>query len=262
MQKFKMQSKLSPAFTIVELLVVIVVIGVLATITIISYTGITQKAIASSLQSDLNNASTQLKMDQVVNSAYPVTLAAANGGKGIPASPGTTYQYAVNNNITPQTFSLTATKGVQSYNVNQDGAIVLGGRNLLPNSQDLQTTPNNTGLGTAVKMLDETIPYWRVTATTTISTYEAPIYVLPLSVGTVYTVSCGVRVPTAGTVGFYASRGMNAGVPANVWTKIYYTFTYTSSYRVGGNTYAGTQLDYRNWKVETGSIATDWTPSF
>ena len=54
-----------PGFTIVELLVVIVVIGVLATITIVSYTGITQRAIISSLQSDLTNNSNQLKMFQI-----------------------------------------------------------------------------------------------------------------------------------------------------------------------------------------------------
>ena len=41
------------AFTIVELLVVIVVIGILASITIVSYRGITTKAAEASLQSDL-----------------------------------------------------------------------------------------------------------------------------------------------------------------------------------------------------------------
>src|SRR5664280_2794533 len=58
-------------FTIVELLVVIVVIGILAAITLIAYTGISQRAVASSLQSDLANATQQLKLFQVDNSAYP-----------------------------------------------------------------------------------------------------------------------------------------------------------------------------------------------
>ncbi|HZJ34804.1 MAG TPA: prepilin-type N-terminal cleavage/methylation domain-containing protein, partial [Candidatus Angelobacter sp.] len=52
-------------FTIVELLVVIVVIGILAAITIVSYTGISQKAKEASLQSDLDNASKQIKLFQV-----------------------------------------------------------------------------------------------------------------------------------------------------------------------------------------------------
>lgn len=50
-------------FTIVELLVVIVVIGVLAFITIIAYTGISQKATIASLTSDLDNAAKRLKLD-------------------------------------------------------------------------------------------------------------------------------------------------------------------------------------------------------
>jgi len=62
------------AFTIVELLVVIVVIAILATITIVSYTGISNKAVASALQSDLDNASKALKLFQVDNSAYPSTI--------------------------------------------------------------------------------------------------------------------------------------------------------------------------------------------
>lgn len=254
----------SHGFTIVELLVVMVVIGVLAAITIVSYTGISQRAISSSLQSDLDNASRQLKLFQIDNSNYPATIdctipdSATN--KCIKSSNGTALYYSTNNLLTPQTFNLTAINGTQVYNISQDGTSSLGGKNLLANSQNLQTSPNATGFGTAVKMNDEAIPYWRVTATASISTYEGPIYSLPLIVGTTYTISCDVRVPVAGSVGFYASRGMNAGIPANVWSKIYYTFVYSSSYRIGGNTYSGNQLDYRNWKVEIGNVATDWTP--
>lgn len=254
----------SHGFTIIELLVVIVVIGVLAAITIVSYTGISQRAISSSLQSDLDNASRQLKLFQIDNSNYPATIdctipnSATN--KCIKSSNGTTLYYSTNNTSVPQTFNITAINGVQVYNISQDGTAILGGKNLLVNSQNLQTTPNWAGAGTAVKMNDETIPYWRVTGTTQISTYEGPIYSLPLIIGATYTISCEVRVPVAGSVGFYAGRGMNAGVPANIWARIYYTFTYSSAYRIGGNTYGSSQLDYRNWKVEIGNVATDWTP--
>ena len=110
------------AFTIVELLVVIVVIGILAAITIVSYGGVTSRATIASLQSDLTNASTQLKLDQVTNSAYPTTLNAANGGKGITASSGTTYtSYAASSTTIPQTFCMTANKGTYNYNITQDG---------------------------------------------------------------------------------------------------------------------------------------------
>lgn len=121
-----MVSKKQPAFTIVELLVVIVVIGILATITIISYSGIQQKAVVASLTSDLSNASKQLKMDQVINSAYPTTLAAANGGKGITTSSGTSYQYIYNNNANPQVFCITATNGSTSYKVTNNYTPAIG----------------------------------------------------------------------------------------------------------------------------------------
>jgi prepilin-type N-terminal cleavage/methylation domain-containing protein len=61
----------SRGFTIVELLVVIVVIGILATITIVSYTGITQKANSTKA---LSNAQSVLSVTEVFASAenfYP-----------------------------------------------------------------------------------------------------------------------------------------------------------------------------------------------
>jgi len=64
----------SSGFTIVELLVVIVVIGILAAITIVSFTGISTKATAASLQSDLKGASTKLKMYAVEYGEYPTAL--------------------------------------------------------------------------------------------------------------------------------------------------------------------------------------------
>lgn len=92
MKKTNINLKIS-GFTIVELLVVIVVIGVLAAITMVSYSGITQKAKSAVLQSDIKSASTILEMDKTVNGKYPDTAAAANGGKGLPKSEGTNYDY-------------------------------------------------------------------------------------------------------------------------------------------------------------------------
>ena len=65
-------------FTIVELLVVIVVIGVLAAITIVSYTGISNRAKSATLMADLTHASNQLKFYQVDHSAYPTSLDASD----------------------------------------------------------------------------------------------------------------------------------------------------------------------------------------
>lgn len=118
-------------FTIVELLVVIVVIGILAAITIVSYTGITQRAVASSLQSDLTNASQQIKIYQVTNGNFPNLIndcpnpAASN--MCIKSSSGNTYQYSVSNATNPQFFNLSATNtNNSSYYITNDTSPVSG----------------------------------------------------------------------------------------------------------------------------------------
>jgi len=114
-------------FTIVELLIVI--IGILAAITIVSYTGITSRANIASLNSDLSNASQQLKLFQTDNLAsdYPTTINCTGDtatNKCIKANSNTTYDYK--SDTSPKSFCLTATKNNQSYNVNQDGVILAG----------------------------------------------------------------------------------------------------------------------------------------
>lgn len=61
----------SKAFTIVELLIVIVVIGILATIVVVAYTGITRQSEVSVLQADLVSGSKQLAVKKVGTDAYP-----------------------------------------------------------------------------------------------------------------------------------------------------------------------------------------------
>lgn len=105
-------------FTIVELLVVIVVIGVLAAITIVAYIGISNRAIIASLQSDLANASTTLKLDQAVNGTFPATLVAANSGKGItPSQSMDIVAYIPDNTSNPNNFCLMYKKGTNTYAV-------------------------------------------------------------------------------------------------------------------------------------------------
>ena len=99
-QKHKL---ISSGFTIVELLIVIVVIGILAAISVVSYTGISQQAAKSGLKSDLKGAYTKLELGKVV-SGYPATKELADNGNGIPASPGTTLEYT----LTGSEYCLTA----------------------------------------------------------------------------------------------------------------------------------------------------------
>lgn len=103
----------SLGFTIVELLVVIVVIGILASITIVSYTGVFQKATSVSLISDLSNASKQLKLYYLDHGTYPTSI---DAGTGCPTPPDTNYclKASANNSFSEYTadrdsFSLTET---------------------------------------------------------------------------------------------------------------------------------------------------------
>ena len=61
----------SRGFTIVELLIVIVVIGILAAITIVAFNGIQQRSRLSSINADLTNIGKAVRLDSVDRSTYP-----------------------------------------------------------------------------------------------------------------------------------------------------------------------------------------------
>lgn len=63
----------SKGFTIVELLIVIVVIGILATLVVTTYAGIQAKARDSKRQSDVKAIQTQLEAFYATNNYYPST---------------------------------------------------------------------------------------------------------------------------------------------------------------------------------------------
>ena len=61
----------SNAFTIVELLIVIVVIAILAAISIVAYNGIQQRARDSERQTELRNVEKALELYKIDNNEYP-----------------------------------------------------------------------------------------------------------------------------------------------------------------------------------------------
>lgn len=63
--------KFSRGFTIVELLVVIVVIGIFASLVVVAYNGISQRAKDNILASDKSSVSRQLEAFYVINGKYP-----------------------------------------------------------------------------------------------------------------------------------------------------------------------------------------------
>lgn len=110
-------------FTIVELLIVIVIIGILAALSFVAYSGIQKNAKVSVLKSDLQVAAGKLESDRWdIGGNYPATLEMAN----LQASEGTVFQYTVNNSTTPRTYCLTAVNATivgTSFYVTNEGKI-------------------------------------------------------------------------------------------------------------------------------------------
>ena len=125
-------TKNNSGFTIVELLIVIVVIGILAAITIVAYNGIQDRARVSATTSALTQANKKIRIWQATNAdQYPSTLASA----GITDSESVAFQYTSDNSVSPATYCLTATYGTINYYVDSSGATprtgVCSGYNLL-----------------------------------------------------------------------------------------------------------------------------------
>lgn len=141
-------------FTIVEMLVTVVIIGILAAIILVSYSGISQQAIAASLQSDLANALNQLRTFQVDNGNYPTTISTdcnasptTNTNLCLKISSGNSYSsYGVNNSVDPQSFSLTATNSGQNYYITQTGIPKLGFSPVLYLDAGMASSYSGTGV--------------------------------------------------------------------------------------------------------------------
>lgn len=79
-------------FTIVELLIVIVVIAILATISIVAYNGIQNRAHDTAVKSDLSNFAKIIEIQKTYSGTYPATLTSAMGFKFTKNAYGRDYQ--------------------------------------------------------------------------------------------------------------------------------------------------------------------------
>lgn len=110
----------SRGFTIVELLIVVVIIGILATIVIVAYNGITRKAQDSVLQSDLKDASTTLEIANATDGSYP------SNGDGLKSSPGINLDYNYAALDGSYCLGASSAKTVDVYFITNDGFISSG----------------------------------------------------------------------------------------------------------------------------------------
>ena len=107
-------SRLS-GFTIVELLIVIVVIGILAAISLVAYNGFSTRSRIASMQIDLSAAVRTLELAKINSSSsqYPVDSTSAN----LKVSNGATLNYKVDNTVSPSTYCVTVANNGVAYRV-------------------------------------------------------------------------------------------------------------------------------------------------
>lgn len=118
-------------FTIVELLIVVVVIAILATITIVAYNGIQNRARDSQAQSTVSQAMKQIKAFAVTNNeTYPTSITSCpnpnatqlciNGGSGVAIN------YVVDNTVAQGAFCASVTTGSSQFYADEAGRVLPG----------------------------------------------------------------------------------------------------------------------------------------
>lgn len=235
-------------FTIVELLIVIVVIGILAAITIVAYNGITNRAKVTTIQSDLSNATNSLESYKIGTSTtdqYPANSSIAY----LKSSPGTNFTYIVSNTLSPSGYCLIAdNNGTRYYSTNTNTTPTLGSscgsyNYAINGSAESGTTCWNTAPGAAYEQVSSPVYDGAVSMRSYAGT-GSDRYVsctVPASGAGTWNVSAQVYLTGAGTTDY--SRGIWANdsgstissstnyntVTLNSWQPITTTITTPSS---------------------------------
>lgn len=102
--------KQDKGFTLVELLIVIVILGILATVTVFAVRGITDQGQESACNADKKTIEVAAEAFMAQNGSYPADLAALEGSgllRGV-TSDNWTYAHTAGAGSTPESYSLTA----------------------------------------------------------------------------------------------------------------------------------------------------------
>ncbi len=100
-------------FTIVEIIIVVAVIALLATVGTLAYNGVTKQAAIAELKSDSESVIDQLAQEKYAKGSFPLTQVAANSGNGLNHSGGTTLEYSSTG--TNYCFTLSSVRAQLSY---------------------------------------------------------------------------------------------------------------------------------------------------
>lgn len=102
-------------FTIIEVAIVVIVLGILSAVTVVSYSAFQNRARASAATAALSRANKKLEIYESNNGSYPAAgdLAAAD----IVNSQDVTYQYS----LTASGYCMTATAGTVVYKITESG---------------------------------------------------------------------------------------------------------------------------------------------
>lgn len=253
-----MNIKKNDGFTIIEILIVIVVIGILATITVVSYRGITGNAAAAVLKGDVKEAAERISLVKASDGVYPASVDEINDGKGPSGSADTTYSYIVDNPTNPTKFCLDGGSNGQYYQMGStDRSPKKGACNLLGGDTTVEKTGNNEFATYA-----DLAPIF--------DTYGLRQYTISFDIKSANTSTQPVMV-------VYSQNGNGARY------NFYVNITVSESYKRRSITVTPTVADLslsestlsfygtyntgniptiKNVKVEFGDTATDWTPGF
>jgi len=237
-------------FTIVELLIVIVVIGILAAITIVAFNGVQSRAKDSAAQSMASQVGKKVAEYAVMNAdTYPADKASLLASTGVSETGGTTYDYIAS--PTQKAFCVTVTKQGVSYSFSSVSGAAVKGRcieNLAVNPSVNSTLQSSFGAaGSTFATNSKTIATDRaheganslrtaISGTGQASTMSKPVagtrvnageylswsfWVYSTKAGSAFNIVEGSRVSDS----VYQNSVEAISIPANAWTKISRTWS-------------------------------------